>query len=423
VESRDAAAVAVPSAWPALLALAIVVLLSIGMLATDLIVERRTAAETTKLIGDALRSVTLADHLRADAHALAANPDPAVAANVAEEIARDAALYEPLATYPGEHEEWTHLQGLLEGLQREQMQGGSGVDPVVSDIEASIDRIVQLNEREAADSVTIIRVVHRQAFAADAIAGAVTMMLAIIVATVLVRTLRRQRLLIEARLETEQERRRELDAFAARVAHDLRGPLTPIRSYGELLSLGRGPSPREIGARIVEATRRMVGIIDGLLALSVSGRVDSGQTDVAPVVHQTLEDVRPLPADSTIALALGDCAVGCPPDVFGRIVHNLVSNAIKYRAPERPLELAITAARSGDTVELAVADNGVGMDDAAVARAFDPFFRVDSAREIPGHGLGLSIVKRTVDALGGACSIASNPGEGTRVTIRLPAAL
>lgn len=79
---------AVPSAWPALLALAVVVLLSIGMLATDLIVEHRTAAETTKLVGDALRSVTLADHLRADAHALAATPDPAVAANVAEEIAR-----------------------------------------------------------------------------------------------------------------------------------------------------------------------------------------------------------------------------------------------------------------------------------------------------------------------------------------------
>jgi len=369
--------VAVPSAWPALLALAVVVLLSIGMLATDLIVEHRTAAETTKLVGDALRSVTLADHLRADAHALAATPDPAVAANVAEEIARDAALYEPLATYPGEHAEWTHLQGLLEGLQREQMNGGSGLDSVVSDIEASIDRIVQLNEREAADSVTIIRAVHRQAFAADAIAGAVTLVLAIIVATVLVRALRRQRFLIEARLETEQARRRELDAFAARVAHDLRGPLTPIRSYGELLCLGSGPPPREIGARIVDGTRRMVGIIDGLLTLSVSGRVGVGQTEIAPVIHQALDDLGPLPADSKIALAIADCRLCCPPDVLGRIVENLVSNAIKYRAPERPLELAITAAR----------------------------------------------VKRTVDALGGACSIASKPGEGTRVTIRLPAAL
>ncbi|TMA75965.1 MAG: HAMP domain-containing histidine kinase [Deltaproteobacteria bacterium] len=414
---------AVPSAWPALLALAVVVLLSIGMLATDLIVEHRTAAETTKLVGDALRSVTLADHLRADAHALAATPDPAVAANVAEEIARDAALYEPLATYPGEHAEWTHLQGLLEGLQREQMNGGSGLDSVVSDIEASIDRIVQLNEREAADSVTIIRAVHRQAFAADAIAGAVTLVLAIIVATVLVRALRRQRFLIEARLETEQARRRELDAFAARVAHDLRGPLTPIRSYGELLCLGSGPPPREIGARIVDGTRRMVGIIDGLLTLSVSGRVGVGQTEIAPVIHQALDDLGPLPADSKIALAIADCRLCCPPDVLGRIVENLVSNAIKYRAPERPLELAITAARTGDAIEVAVADNGVGMDAAAMSRAFDPFFRVVSARAIPGHGLGLSIVKRTVDALGGACSIASKPGEGTRVTIRLPAAL
>ena len=414
---------AVPSAWPALLALAVVVLLSIAMLTTDLIVERRTAAETTKLVGDALRSVTLADHLRADAHALAANPDPAVAANVADQIARDAAMYEPLANYRGEHAEWTHLQDLLERLQREQRSGASGANQLVSDIEASVDRIVQLNEREAADSVTIIRAVHRQAFAADAIAGAVTLVLAIIVATVLVRALRRQRFLIEARLETEQARRRELDAFAARVAHDLRAPLTPIRSYGELLCLGSGPPPREIGARIVDGTKRMVGIIDGLLALSVSGRVGAGQTEIAPVIHQALDDLGPLPADSKIALAIADCRLCCPPDVLGRIVENLVSNAIKYRAPERPLELAITAARTGDAIEVAVADNGVGMDAAAMSRAFDPFFRVASAREIPGHGLGLSIVKRTVDALGGACSIASNPGEGTRVTIRLPAAL
>src|SRR5438552_3434826 len=154
---------------------------------------------------------------------------------------------------------------------------------------------------------------------------------------------------------------------------------------------------RAKSARIVDGTRRMVGIIDGLLTLSVSGRVGVGQTEIAPVIHQALDDLGPLPADSKIALAIADCRLCCPPDVLGRIVENLVSNAIKYRAPERPLELAITAARTGDAIEVAVADNGVGMDAAAMSRAFDPFFRVVSARAIPGHGLGLSIIKRTVD--------------------------
>jgi len=61
------------------------------------------------------------------------------------------------------------------------------------------------------------------------------------------------------------------------------------------------------------------------------------------------------------------------------------------------------------------------MDAAAVAHAFEPFYRVDATRRVPGHGLGLSIVKRTVDALGGTCAIASAPDGGTRVTLRLPA--
>lgn len=421
MESRNLATVA-PSASPALLALAVVGLLAVGMLVTDLVVEHRTAAETTKVVDDALRSVALADHMRADAHVLAANPGAVVAANVAEQIARDAALYEPLAAYPGEHAEWRHLQGLLDRLQHQPTDGAPVPTALVADIEGSIDRIVQLNEREAGDSVAVIRAVHRQAFAVDTAAGGITLLLTLIIATVLVRTLARQRALLQASLETEHERRRELDAFASRVAHDLRGPLTPIRTYAELLRSGAGPPPSEIGARIAKATRRMIEIIDGLLALSVSGRPGSGETEIRPVVEQALDDVRPLPAGTQLDVAIDDCRVRCPEEAFGRIVENLVTNAIKYRAPERALALAITAARADDAVELAVADNGVGMDAAAVAHAFDPFYRVEATGGVPGHGLGLSIVKRTVDALGGECRIASTRGEGTRVTVRLPAA-
>jgi len=281
---------------------------------------------------------------------------------------------------------------------------------------------VQLNEHEAADSVAVIRSVHRQAVIADAAAGGVTLVLSLAIGTVLVRTLGRQRTLLEARLEAEQERRRELDAFASRVAHDLRGPLAPIRGYAELLSAGVGPPPVELGARIAAGTKRMVEIIDGLLALSVSGRPGSGDTEIRPVVDQALDDAQPLPANTKLEVDVADCRVRCPQEAFGRIVHNLVSNAIKYRTRERPLELTITAGRTNGAVELAVADNGIGMDPVAVAHAFDPFYRVDATRDVPGHGLGLSIVKRTVDALGGECTIASTRGEGTRVTIRLPSA-
>jgi signal transduction histidine kinase len=405
-----------------LLALALVGALTIGMLVTDLVVERRTADETTTLVDDALRSVALADRLRADAHALAANRGRPAAADVAKQIRRDAAVYEPLATYGAERAELTHVQALLDRLQHLAPNDARASDPLVGDVEDSIDRIVKLNEREAADSVAVIRVVHRKAFLADAAAGGITLVLTAIVATVLVRTLRRQRTLLRARLETEHERRRELDAFASRVAHDLRGPLTPIRVYADLLCSGSGPPPAELGARIAAGAKRMFEIIEGLLTLSVSGRPASGDADVRPVVDQVLDEVRPLPAETKLDLAVGECRVRCAPEAFGRIVHNLVSNAIKYRAPERSLELTITAGRTNGTVELTVADNGVGMNAAAVAHAFDAFYRVPATRDVPGHGLGLSIVKRTVDAVGGECGIASRAGVGTRVTVRLPAA-
>lgn len=410
------------SAWPVLLALAAVGMLAVGMVVTDLVVERRTAGETTSLVDDALRSVALADRLRADAHALAATRGTPAAAGVAKQIARDAALYEPLARYGGERAELIRVQSQLDRLAQASPDDVGGSDPLIVDVEGAIDRIVTLNERQAAESVAVIHAVQRSAFLADAAAGGVTLVLASIVGTVLVRTLRRQRTLLRARLENEEERRRDLDAFAARVAHDLRGPLSPIRVYAELLRSGGGPPPAELGARIGTGAQRMLEIIDGLLELSVSGRAAGGDTEVRPVVDEVLGDVRPLPADTQLDVAVGACRVRCPQEAFGRIVHNLVSNAIKYRAPERRLELTIAAGRTDGTVELTVADNGMGMDAVAVAHAFDAFYRVHPKGDVRGHGLGLSIVKRTVDALGGECTIASRAGEGTRVTVRLPAA-
>jgi hypothetical protein len=194
VEGRDAATV-VPSAWPALLALAVVVLLSIGMLGTDLLVEYRTADETTKLVDNALRSVALADDLRSQAHLLAANPvGREVPRAVLAQIARDTTRYEPLATYEGERAEWTRLRGLLDRLRDTQTTDARAVDPaLVRAIETSLDQVVRINEREAARSVAVIRAAHRQAFMIDAAAGAVTFLLAVVVATALVRLTSRGR--------------------------------------------------------------------------------------------------------------------------------------------------------------------------------------------------------------------------------------
>src|ERR1700752_3953353 len=99
--------------WPPLVALAIVSALALTLLAVNLAIERRTATLTTELVDNSLMSVELADDLGAQARRLASAPEPAELAVIAGRIEDDVRRYAPLATYPGEREEFTHLQGLI----------------------------------------------------------------------------------------------------------------------------------------------------------------------------------------------------------------------------------------------------------------------------------------------------------------------
>jgi two-component system, OmpR family, phosphate regulon sensor histidine kinase PhoR len=112
--------------------------------------------------------------------------------------------------------------------------------------------------------------------------------------------------------------------------------------------------------------------------------------------------------------------VQCSDTVLGQVLRNLMSNAAKYRAPERKLALRVLARKAGDRVEIAVCDNGRGMDAEAASHAFEPYYRAST--DVPVHGLGLSIVRRTIEAIGGTVELASTLGEGTRVTVTVAAA-
>ena len=235
------------------------------------------------------------------------------------------------------------------------------------------------------------------------------------------RSLREQRRLLALHLAALDDKATELEAFAARVSHDLKGPLGTLRAYSDVLSIHDAGDVRDVGARMRRGVDRLVGIVDDLLALSVEGRPRPGLVDVAPIVREVLDELARDLAGADVAIAVGDVATACSAGVLAQVLRNLVSNAIKFRSPERDLALRIEARPSArDHVEIVVADNGAGMDEAAVARAFEPHFRAsDSA---PGHGLGLSIVERAVQSIGGSVTLRSAPGEGTWVVVSLPAA-
>ncbi|TMQ05672.1 MAG: HAMP domain-containing histidine kinase [Deltaproteobacteria bacterium] len=432
-EDRDLGEVA--PAWLLVAALAVVVGLSLASIGVDLAIGHQTAVRTAQLVDDSLRSVALADDLRYQAHRLSAGPlDRKELMAIAAQIAGDAHDYDPIATGPGERTEWSTLQLLFGRLEQDSAETGS-IAPLVEAIEQSIARLVEINRREAEADKAAIDALHRRGLVADAAIGAVTIALAIGLGVVLVRSLRRQRRLVRRHVAAIDERSRELEAFAGRVAHDLRGPLAPIVTCAELLKRP-GADVAALTGRIHHSAERMTSLIDDLLALSVAGRIPAGRGDVATVVREVLDDLGPDLGDAEVKLAITDCATACTPSVLAQLVRNVVGNAIKYRGADRPLQVSIdarpcpaapepAAGKPHDdarVVEIVVTDNGVGMTHEAAARAFDPFYRASTTSRIPGHGLGLAIVKRTVDAMGGDCRLTSAPNQGTRVTLHLPAA-
>jgi len=399
--------------WPALAALGVVVGLSIVAVALDLVIGRGVAERTDQLVENSLRSVALADDLRYQAHRLAEDRADLIA--IAGQIGADAREYDPIANGPAERAEWTQLQLLLDRLQR-----AHDDHALISQIESSIGRLVAINQRDAALDAAAIGALHHNGLLADLVIGAITALLAAGVGYVLIRSLRRQRQLVELYVESTRERTRELVAFAGRVAHDLRGPLAPIGGYTDML--GMGADPRHIAPKIRRSVDRMAQIIDDLLALSVAGRPPKGNGDVASVIRELCDDLRDDLREVDVVVSTQACNVACTPSVLSQMLRNVVSNSIKYRAPDRRLRLAIDAHATEGDVEIAVADNGVGMSPDAAEHAFEAFYRASATRELPGHGLGLAIVKRTIDAMGGDCHLVSVPNEGTRVTLHLPAA-
>ena len=234
---------------------------------------------------------------------------------------------------------------------------------------------------------------------------------------------------------TEQRRseqaRRE---FVANVSHELRTPLTNIKSYAETVIAAGDELPPELHNNfmgvIVSEADRMTRIVQDLLTLS---KIDYGKMEMnvsrfsfSKAVRSVYEAVA-LNAESHGHTLTFSCEENMP-DVDGdrerieQVIMNIVSNAIKY-TPDGG-KIAITAATSGRNVFVRISDNGIGIPEKDVPRLFERFYRVDKARsrESGGTGLGLSIAKEILNQHKGDIRIESVYGEGTDVTITLPAA-
>ncbi len=234
-----------------------------------------------------------------------------------------------------------------------------------------------------------------------------------------------QRQLQQANREL-QKRLEELDAFAHTVAHDLKNPLTRIIGYAELLEGEFDTLPEEdlrgfLGV-IARGGRKMENIIDELLLLASvrEGEVESQPLDMSDIVNEVQRRLGHVIEGSQAQIIEPEswpAALGHGPWVE-EVWLNYISNAIKYSGREPRLELG-GAVEPGGAARFWVRDNGPGLSEEDQGRLFAPFTRLHQVRA-EGHGLGLSIVRRIVDKLGGQVGVESQVGKGSVFYFTLP---
>jgi signal transduction histidine kinase/ActR/RegA family two-component response regulator len=239
---------------------------------------------------------------------------------------------------------------------------------------------------------------------------------------------------VTVRMQVENELRaanRQKDQFLAMLAHELRNPLAPITTAAQLLNQGRldARATKHASEIIARQAEHMTALVNDLLDVSRVTRglvtLEKEELDVNAVVGSAVEQVRPLIETKRHALTLQLC--GGPAHVVGdrtrlvQVVSNILNNAAKYTPPGGSITLRVAVAQ--DLVEVAVRDNGVGVELDVLPYIFDLFTQAERTpdRSQGGLGIGLALVKSLVALHGGSVEARSEgPGQGSEFILRLP---
>lgn len=226
---------------------------------------------------------------------------------------------------------------------------------------------------------------------------------------------------LEESMAALQERNEELDHFAERVAHDLRGPLSVIHGSLQLLALERldDASRKTVVATTHSASTRMNDMIRALLAhtRAVGTPITSSTVAVADVVREAVI-ASDLEGHNVERRGL-DVNISCTPPLIVQSLQNLFSNSVKYAHPDRPLHIVVSASSAGEHVRIEVADNGIGVAADDRHRLLAHGEQADPGN--PGFGIGLSTVASVVRRHGGEVELGDSTAGGLLVAITLPA--
>ena len=219
--------------------------------------------------------------------------------------------------------------------------------------------------------------------------------------------------------------------FIANISHELKTPIASVSLLAEAIDQAADDPARvhRFADRLSVESARLAHITSEVIELSRLQARDALRRDelidVDRVVAAAVDQNRVIAASKGIDVAVrvkSGAQVYGDPALLGVAVHNLVSNAIAYSAEGGRVGVGVGV--HDDAVEISVTDQGIGIAEEDLERVFERFYRVDQARSrnTGGSGLGLSIVKHTVQNHGGDVRVWSQPGRGSTFTIRLPLA-
>ena len=225
-----------------------------------------------------------------------------------------------------------------------------------------------------------------------------------------------------------REANEELEAFTYSVSHDLRAPLRSVQGYAEVLRTEYGNQLEGDGLyyleRIGDGARRMDNLIRDLLAYSQL-RLQSLRlwpvtlsTTLQAVLDRLAEDVREAGAEIILQEPLP--RITGDQEIVGVILHALLKNALVYRSPDRPLVIDISSETGAGSTRLMIADNGIGIPEEYHEQIFRIFERLHLSDDYEGNGIGLALVRKGIERMGGTCGVLSDGRTGSTFWLEWP---
>jgi signal transduction histidine kinase len=215
--------------------------------------------------------------------------------------------------------------------------------------------------------------------------------------------------------------------FISNVSHEIKTPLAVIQNYSTLLqdeTLDK--TTRDNYAKtLIGASKRISDLITNILKLN---KLENQEIKEKPAIFNLTEALADIVVGFETLIESKNIELNCDFDevsvyssksLLEIVWNNLLSNAIKFSENDGRVEISVK--REGEFVEVSISDNGCGISESVGARIFDKFYQVDNSRSVSGNGLGLALVKKVIDLVGGEITVVSNLGYGSKFTVRLEA--